>query len=192
MVPKIERWEREIKVNIDVDMFVKCLRDIRITTNIAKYCSFQFRLLHRAVITNIHLYHWGKKKDNLCTFCQSHPETYTHLFVMCTKIRTLCIETEKLMYVFNDEDICFNVENVMTDRLVPNPANVKNFIGLLTKQYIYRKRCFCELPNYRELENIIWHTRNMERYIAIKNCKQSAHHRKWTNKSLTYYEQNNM
>ena len=64
-------------------------KSLYITTNVPKFRSFQYRLLHRAVITNIHLHRWGKISSDSCSFCNIHHETYEHLFHLCPKIQPL-------------------------------------------------------------------------------------------------------
>ena len=58
---KSEQWGTELKQELEVDELSQCFKDIYRCTNIAKYRSFQYRLLHRGIITNIHLKHWGLK-----------------------------------------------------------------------------------------------------------------------------------
>ena len=74
---------------IDYQTFTNCFQDIRLVTNVPKYGSFQYRLLHRAIITNVHLKHWGKVENDLCTFCEKDRETYLHLFIFCEHVEKI-------------------------------------------------------------------------------------------------------
>ena len=94
-------------------------------------------------------------------------------------MREIWINIERLMYEFNDQHITFNEKNVMMNSLIEDKKNVKNFICLLTKQYIYRQRCFKKEPNYNELKTMIYQMRNTEKFIAIKNDKIKKHYLKW-------------
>ena len=56
-------------------------KDIYRITNIPKYRSFQYRILQRAVVTNINLEKWGIIPSNACTFCRNQPETLLHIMI---------------------------------------------------------------------------------------------------------------
>ena len=83
------------------------------------------------------------------------------------------------MEKYNTENIDFSCENVICNKLISNPRNVKNFICLLFKQYLYRKRCFKEIPKYEEFETIVIQIKNVELYIATKNNRINKHLKKW-------------
>ena len=76
----IQKWEEDLGSTIDSWNFRKLFAQIYVTTNFTKYRSFQYRLVHRAIVTNMHLYRWGIKTSNMCHFCGLSKETLTHLF----------------------------------------------------------------------------------------------------------------
>ena len=49
-------------------------RDIFRVTNVAKYRSFQYRLLQRGLVTNILLEKWGIVSSSMCSFCRKMPK----------------------------------------------------------------------------------------------------------------------
>ncbi len=51
------------------------------TTIYTKLRSFQFKVNHNIIFTNEKLHKIGYVSSNLCTFCNKHIETLTHLFV---------------------------------------------------------------------------------------------------------------
>ena len=88
------------------------------------------------------------------------------------------------MLTFSEEPICFEEGTVLWNRLVPNNSkHVKNFLCLVTKQYIYRQRCLGKSLQYQELLASIIKLRNIEKYIAMKNNRLSKHNKKWYVKS---------
>ena len=185
-----QRWRKDTCETLETDGFMQYHREIYVITNVPKLRSFQYRMLHRAIITNVNLYRWGRRDDMLCTFCNQEPETYRHLFVMCTEIRNLWILAEEKMYKFDDEHITFNVERVLFNQLVDkNPKNVKNFVCLLLKQYIYKQRCLGHKLNFEQFWSNVYTMRNIERFIATKNGHLTKFRDKWLKKeSLSYYE----
>ena len=148
-------------------------------TNVPKLRSFQYRLIHRVVITNLHLHKWRKRENASCTFCGEDIESYNHLFIMCKKVEPIWIDIEIFMNQFSKKDINFNKKNVMMNLLVDDPRNVKNAICLMLKQYIYRQRCWNKPLNIQEFTQLIWRTQTIERFIAVKNNNLKKHCKKW-------------
>ena len=180
---KIEQWENELNTNIRTDQMERCLKNIYVVTNYPKLRSFQYRLIQRAIVNNVHLNRWGIKETDLCTFCNGSAETYTHLFIMCEHVRELWIKLEQYMEKYNCDTIDFKVDKVLMNLIIENPKNVKNFMCLLLKQYIYRKRCYGQKPQFEEFKKEIEKTRKIELYIAKKNDKESKHFIKWNEAS---------
>ena len=82
-------WENKFDVSLGMEEFVTQLINIKKCTNSVKLRSFQYRLMCNAILTNIRLFHMKMVDTNLCTFCKSHPETYSHLFFFCEKVKPL-------------------------------------------------------------------------------------------------------
>ena len=172
-------WEKELGMMIDHDQFLMCFRDMFKVTNVPKLRAFQFRLLHRAIIVNTQLFKWGKSDSPLCSSCQKEDETYLHLFVFCEKVQELCLSLEQFVYTLDSCNITFGADRVIANKLIDNPANIKNILCLLLKQFIYRQRCLNNKLSFEHFKYYIFQTRNIEKYIAIKNNKVRAYSRKW-------------
>ena len=177
---KIDGWNQDLDEPIDTDFFLNAFANIYLVTNVAKFRSFQYRLLHRAVITNKQLFRWKMLKNNLCTFCQEEVETVIHLFVMCPRVRDLWIRTEEFMHNFSDSIITFNKTTVIFNLIDKNPRSVKNLICLLLKQFIYSKRCLLQSLEFKEFKSKVYKIRSIEKFIATKNNKESKHNKKWS------------
>ena len=67
---KRKLWELELNEQLTTEEYLLQFRNLYVTSNSTKLRSFQYRLLHRALITNIHLFRWGKMDTNLCSFCE--------------------------------------------------------------------------------------------------------------------------
>ena len=59
--------------HIEETEFLQYFSDVYVITNINKYRSFQFRLLHRAVLLNDRLSKWGVVDTEMCSFCGKLP-----------------------------------------------------------------------------------------------------------------------
>ena len=185
------KWAKEFGKVITSEEFEQVYRNVHLTTNVAKFRSFQYRLLHRAVITNIQMAHWGLVKNHYCTFCEKEPETYLHLFVYCDYVKSIWIKMEEYMLQISEQPINFTEETVIFNKLIANPANVKNFICLVVKQYIYRKRCFKEYPEVHEIINQIRNIESIEKCNARKNNNIVKHTKKWKDYRDHAISQNN-
>ena len=190
---KAEKWSQETEVKISENVLLSSCKDLLVVTNIAKYRSFQYRLLHRAVLLNTQLHKWGIVETDMCSFCHLQRETYTHFFVMCPVVQPMWLKAEKLMKSFAGPDINFSIETVILNKIVDNAKSIKNYICLVLKQYLYRKRCYKQLPNFQEFKALVLETRNIEFYIAKKNNRVAKHFKKWYNENhnfSSYFESN--
>ena len=180
---KYAKWTMELGENFcaNIQEFAEMHRDIYRITNVPKYRSFQYRIIQRGIITNIQLEKWNILSNKNCTFCNLEPETVTHLFCQCQAARRMWDKLiEYIAKTYNtriqypsDRDIIFNT-------IVKKPKyHIVNMMCLITKQYIYKQRCFKENLNFEHLVKIIWNIENMEKYIAEKNGKLQVHQKKW-------------
>ena len=112
---------------------------------------------------NVHLYHWQIKQSNLFTFCGRVKESYLHLFVYCTEVSKIWIAIEEFMYEYSQDEIHFDTDTVMWNRIIPTKVtHIKNFICLITKHYIYKQRCMGNKLNFYELKGEIIRIQNVE------------------------------
>ena len=179
----VNKWEEKLQEEISYLQFLSHLKGIYRVTNLPKLCSFQYRLLHRAIITNKDLFKWGKAEHDLCGFCGECAEDYIHLFCQCRKVEELWQTTRKWLTDsgFELQDISFNVMNILFCDLHPKRGHLTNFLALVVKQYIYRKRCLGQDVSKIELKTEFLKCRNIEKAIAVKNNKLYIHEKKWFN-----------
>ena len=158
-------------------------RNIYSLTNVPKFRSFQYRLLQRGIVTNIHLYRWNIISSSSCSFCKDEDETLTHLFFECAIVKDLWnIIIDK--YIVKEigvdhQELHLNLNNIVLNKIHGKKNHIVNFICLVTKQFIYRQRCLKEnliFPNWR---NYVSNIKNIEKYIAIKNNRLKYHLNNW-------------
>ena len=175
---KEAKWSEELGEEVDL---AQAIGSIYAVTNVPKLRSFQYRLIHRAIITNIQLVKWGKAVDNKCVMCHREEESYSHLFVNCEKIEQVWTECKTIATEYTREQLVFNERNIMFNSVAKHPKNVANFIVLLLKIYIYRCRCLGTVPNRFQFKAEVHRTRNIEKYIAQKNGNMDKYRAKWKN-----------
>ena len=176
---KIQKWSRDLAEQISQKLWITEVNRIYVTTNIPKLRSFQYRLMHRALVTNINLYRWGMSTNNVCTLCSKECETITHLFVECECVTPIWLHIE----CFLANSVGVNIKLTSRDKLwgciLSKKRQVVNFILLAVRQYIYRQRCLRKDLSFTSLKSEILTLKNIEKYIAIKNNKEKQYTRKW-------------
>ena len=177
---KYVKWRSEVGPDFCEGLldFGKAHMRIYKVTNNPKYRSFQYRLLQRGIITNIHLKKWGILGSDLCTFCKNVPETLVHLFCSCPVVFGLWLDIKKLLNEWYPRaEVCILESNIILNRI--SRLEVINFICLIVKQYVYQNRCLGKDLHIVEVKKVVTSIRCIERYIAIKNNKLPIHDKKW-------------
>ena len=174
---KVEKWKEDIGEDFTVEEFNANFRKIYLTTNYPKLRSFQYRTLHRALVLNIHLFHWGMRSDNRCSFCQKEKETMKHLFIECGEVQKLWESVKSWVNKTYGRVIYLAEKSIFFNCADSDPKSVVNLLILICKQYIYGCRCTGESLNADHL--II----DIEKYIAIKNENTSKFKDKWVSTS---------
>ena len=150
------------------------------TTNIAKYRSFQYRFLQRALVTNTSLYKWKIISTDLCFFCNVEKETAIHLIIRCPVVRNFWQKVFSFIRErFQIEDIDISEKAIVFNKLVIPRTTAVNFICLLTKQYVYKQKCLQKQLEFNHFKTHVRSIENIEKYIAQKNGKMAYHQRKW-------------
>ena len=130
------------------------------------------------------MYKWGLISSPACTFCERSDENMLHLFINCEIVTKLWDNIKNFLDMFTDTQLTINYENVLLNAIHPQPTHVCNLLCLVTKQYIYRKRCKKELLNAQELIVEMCSIENIEKYIAQRNGHLVKHKNKWCRKAL--------
>ena len=179
LTPRIVKWIDEFEDDFSEDELKIAFSNITRVTNCIKYRDFQYRLLNRAIITNIHLVHWKMRANNLCTFCNMYKESYAHLFVKCSEIQPIWKAAEQIVTLYTNKPCVWNVRNIICNTVTTPASSIGNLICVICKQYIYRQRCTMKPLNIIDLKTLIQSIQNIEKYNAIKHGRLSTHEKKW-------------
>ena len=134
-----------------------------ITTN-TKLRSFQFRMLHKAIILNDRLYRWKIKSTNLCSFCNTKKETQIHFFFECDTTKKIWEEVRAFCNTISDDKFQLSLCNVITNTVNSKSNHLFNFITLVVKHYLYVQRCLSKKPN---INKIIAKVKKFQKYELI-------------------------
>ena len=173
----VRRWEKLLEHKVLLEDVNRYIRNIYSMTISTKLRSFQYRLLHHAIITNVQLERYGIKDSPLCTYCNEELETVKHLFCECKKIEPLWNSVVKMIKKENS----LSTDEILFNNVNPNPKRVENTIVLITKQYIYRTKCLNENLSEIALKRVIGEYKEIEKCIARRKNVINTHNNKWEN-----------
>ena len=162
-------------------------KNIYSSSNDPRLRFFQYRLLHRTIVTNKNLFQWKIKPSAACTFCITEDESLMHLFLKCRIVSDLWSRLFSWMDSKTDISITFPDVDILLG-IADDAGNnwaAHNTIFTLTKKYIYKCRCLGTCPNFNELLSILLYEIHIEK-VAATNCdKMYRFHSKWAKFSLT-------
>ena len=78
------KWQTKIQMRLSYREYLKLFKNVFQTTNHSKYRSFQFCLLHNALVFNDRLKLWKKVESEEYTYCPQK-EDVVHFFTNCPK-----------------------------------------------------------------------------------------------------------
>ena len=179
---KALKWSMEVGCMIDSKDLNKKVKNMYLITNVPKLRSFQYRVLARAIVTNVQLEKWKILQSRTCSFCDIADETLIHLMYECNYVqefwKTL---SDYVSNRFKCKNITLSYEAIIFNEFVENPKHVINAIGLVAKQYIYRQRCIKKDLNMVEFIRMLWKIQNIECYNAKIQGNMHKHEKKWLN-----------
>ena len=176
---KLVKWNMDLKISWSLESYLSYFVYIRKLSNHTKVRDFQYRLLHRALITNVHLYKWGMIETELCTFCGKDTEHILHLLFTCEKIRTIWEQLQTYIEQEYKVKIMLTEESVISNLFCKPKLHVANAIALYLKQFIYSCRCLKKEPIFDNFTRFLCKIRNTEKYIAVKNDNYRIYKKKW-------------
>jgi len=125
------------------------------------------------------MYNIGQRNNSLCTFCNDEPETIKHLFTECKKVKPILAQLQTWIFQKLDIPIILNQKHILFGTDVSKSNHAVNLILILTKFYIYRKRCQNAPPSFTPLQKEIENYYKLERYIFLKDSNYKIYQNKW-------------
>ena len=176
----LRKWNIHVDSNLEMSEFDCLFKYIRLVTVNVKLRSFQYRILHSALVLNTHLFRWGIKQNNRCTFCSTNKEMIRHLFWECSVTKqlwqNLWVYCKKIS---SSEMADFTFEKVMMNLVNAKPNHIFNFFVLIVKEYVYVMKCLGKTPAFETIKYRIERNRSYELYYAKANDKVRKHCDKW-------------
>ena len=179
------RWREEM--NVDVDWRYAYTIAFQVT-NDTLLQTFQYKILHRILCTNVLLCRYGIKNDTRCSFCRYETETISHLLWYCEHVHDVWTAFSNMLNIC-DIRCELNPELVMFGVKDHENAEILNHCFLIIKRYIYVCRCSDTLPVFASVLRMIRNAKIVEMYNLVNQTmnRQLALRRKW-NKMETFLD----
>lgn len=130
-----EKWGNMLQTQVDDETICKIFENIKFITLSTKLRGFMYRLIHFAILTNTKLSEWKVVESDLCTFCNTEPETYIHLFWECPVAKQLWNQVSTWCKNKSNRNIIPTLRKVLFCKLSINPLDCINTICLITIQF---------------------------------------------------------
>lgn len=91
------RWEMELNCRFEIEEWENLCTRMKHITGITNFRLFQYKILQKALVTNIKLNIYKIKDSTSCTFCSQHPESLIHLFWECELVQNLWVQLIKFL-----------------------------------------------------------------------------------------------
>ena len=114
---------------------------------------FQFKLLHKRVVTNKALQYMGIKNNSACPYCEEQIETIEHAFLQCTAVRTIWQEVET--WLKNNIDNKIKIPDIEKILGTDKENDIVGKTILATKRMINRNRQKGSQYTLREIKSIL-------------------------------------
>ena len=136
-------------------------------TRASKLRSFQYRIFHRTIGTNVLLMKMGIKDHEACFFCNSKPETIEHLFCYCDRISPLWSALANWIWLVTGIEIELSLESVLLcyTKCLPR-KNAINCIILVVKFSIYKCKMEGCNPDFAGVQSYLRFHYNIEKFAC--------------------------
>ena len=172
------KWQETMEMEISIDDIHKGNNSARLT-KIAKYSSFQFRLMHRIIFLNDRLYHCKLSDTQSCQFCNCHKENYKHLFVECQFIKKIWTDLIKWVKLQDLIDPEINYKNVIFNTIVQDPFHFANLVCLIFKTMIYIAKCKKESITYQQVICELKFIKELDKRLCTNKKSKDKFRKKW-------------
>ena len=141
------KWRNNLSIQLDKETFLSIFANMYNWTKDPTLLSFNFKLLHRNIITNRNLNIWyPNSHSESCTFCNIEPETIEHMLYDCIISQNLWTEVFNWIHTKTGIRINFTREQILLG-LVGSDLEIFNLIFLIIKRYIFVCKCLEVRPN---------------------------------------------
>lgn len=111
--------------------YVKKIKEVKLK-------DFQFKINNKILVTNSFLRKINKIDTDRCGYCQNNPETISHLFLECNRVKEFWDRLKMWMNVNVNLNLILEDRNILFS--TQNNNELISYILLLAKYYIYKNK----------------------------------------------------
>ena len=162
-------WEIELNRAITVDEWWHMYPNILTYIKSTKLRTFHYKVLNRALTTNVRRNKWDSAISPLCEFCNTCPETLSHLLVYCQHVEQIWVCFARFCKHLLDIEIELTEELILFNNYSGQHKSLINLLLMIVKQYIYATKCKAQELNFYTCVSKIADWYNVEKCIATKS-----------------------
>ena len=140
-VLKYKRWSEKLSLNKDV--WTRIFKSLKNICKETKLKEFQFKLIHRTIVTKKELFRFGVKTDDECLYC-GDKDSIEHSFIECAFTKLF---TQNVLNWFNQVNECQisptteeTLFGITASSLDSTIIRKFNYIALFMRHYIYSSK----------------------------------------------------
>lgn len=147
----------------------------------SKMRSFQYKLIHNIIPTNLSLHRMKIKESPRCEHCSCQNETLLHRFCECPKVKLFWDDVIKWWNIKRSDNFKPNCLEILYG-YKPENTNLHafNHYLIIAKYHLYLARNQSETPSIKVFLALLESKIKCERRIAIKNSSYKKYEAKWT------------
>ena len=139
--------------SVAVETFVQC---------------FQFKILNDILFLNTRLAKIGRIQSDLCSFCQTSPETLEHFFYRCSFSTEFWNKFENFWLTVAGKQIKLDYINIILG-ILDQRSNLLNYFIVLGKLYLWNCRKNKQVPLFLPFEDVVKRKYEIEKLIASQS-----------------------
>lgn len=168
-------WNNDLRTNIVQKKFDKMFISIKKITSSTKLHYFQYRILVRALTTNVNVARWDQNVSPLCSFCNNFRETSIHIFTKCVEVKKIWNSLVKWMKYMHKINIVLQQTEIIFNNFSGPHADLVN----ITKFYIYKTKVQGTTLNFRNMICAVNTIKSSEHIISLVTGKHRLFQLKW-------------
>ena len=129
---------------------------------------FQFKILNDILFLNTRLQKIGRIQSDLCTFCQTSPETLEHFFYRCSFSTEFWNKFENFWLTVTRKQIKLDYINIILG-ILDQRSNLLNYFIILGKLYLWNCRKNKQVPLFLSFEDVVKRKYETEKLLASQS-----------------------
>ena len=174
-------WQNDLKAKWTEDEWLTLFPEFIKFVKPTKLRYFQYRILNRALTTNIVRAKWHKEIKAECTFCNKEKETVIHMLVDCEIVSPLWNALGKFCKHFLEVNISFDSKLIILNNYKNEKRSLINLFIVTLKQHIYACKCQDITPSFPHFVEKLSYWSQIDKMYALQKDKIKQYYKKWQN-----------